>query len=82
MKMQKSIIFFKKYLEINMWKIKNKSQDHCHYIGQYNLKYSVPKKIPIALHNWYNWLSFYHKRVSGRIAKNSLLVEQKTLKNT
>ena len=40
-----------------------KDRDHCHYIGEYrgaahrirNLKYSVPKKIPIAFHNGSNY---------------------------
>ena len=59
--MQKSVIFVKKNLEIIIWKIKKccKVRDHCHYKGEYrgaahsicNLKYSVPKKIPIAFHN-------------------------------
>ena len=53
--MQKSVIFLKKILKIDMWKIKNivKVRDHCHYTGEYrgathsicNLEYSVPKKI-------------------------------------
>ena len=41
-----------------------KVRDHCHYTGEYsgavhsicNLKYSVPKKIPIVFHNG----SHYH----------------------
>ena len=40
-----------------------KVRDHCHYTGEYsgdahsicNLKYSVPKKIPIAVHNGTNY---------------------------
>ena len=40
-----------------------KDRDHCHYIGEYrgaahrirNLKYCVPKKIPIAFHNGSNY---------------------------
>ena len=40
-----------------------KVRDHCHYTGKYrgathnkcNLKYSVPKKIPIAFHNGSNY---------------------------
>ena len=40
-----------------------KVTDHCHYTGQYrgaahsicNLKYSVPKKIPIVFHNESNY---------------------------
>ena len=40
-----------------------KVRDHCRYTGEYrgaahticNLKYSVPKKIPIAFHKRYNY---------------------------
>ena len=40
-----------------------KVRDHCHYTGKFrsaghslcNLKYSVPKKIPIAFHNGSNY---------------------------
>ena len=40
-----------------------KVRDHCHYIGQFkgaahsicNLKYSVPKKIPVVFHNGSNY---------------------------
>ena len=52
MKMQKSVIFVKENLKINIWKTKRyrKVRDHCHYSGKYrgaahsirNLKYSVP----------------------------------------
>ena len=64
MKILKSVIFVKKYLKINIWKIKYcKVRDHCHYTGEYrgaahsvcNLKYSLPKKIPIAFHNGSNY---------------------------
>ena len=45
-----------KYLENEKYR---KVRDHCHYTGEYrsaahsicNLKYSVPKKIPIVFHN-------------------------------
>ena len=41
----------------------HKVKDHCHYTGEYrgavrwicNLKYSVPKKIPVAFHNGSNY---------------------------
>ena len=44
-------------------KICCKVRDHCHYTGEYignahsicNLKYRVPKKIPIAFHNASNY---------------------------
>ena len=66
MKMQKSVIFVKKNLKINIWKIKKyyKVRDHCHYTREYrgsahskfNLRYSVHKKIPIVFHNRSNLL--------------------------
>ena len=55
MKMQKSAIFVKKRLRINMLKIKKygKVRDYCLYVGEYrgaahstcNLKNSIPKEI-------------------------------------
>ena len=65
MKMQNSVIFVKRYLN-NIIKDKYfkdkkyyKIRDHCHYTVEYrgpahsihNLKYSVPKKIPLVFHN-------------------------------
>ena len=54
MKMQKSAIFVKKRLRINMLKIKKycKVRDYCLYVGEYrgaahstcNLKNSIPKE--------------------------------------
>ena len=54
MEVQKSVIFVKNNLKINIWKIKKycKVRNHFHYIGEYsgaahsicNLKYKVPKK--------------------------------------
>ena len=61
----KNVIFVKKNLELNIWKIKNivKLHNHCHHIGKYrgavhgicNFKYRVPKKIPIVFHNGSNF---------------------------
>ena len=61
MKMQKSVIFVKKTLKINMLKIKQncKDRDYCHYTDGYrgvvhriyNLQHSVPKEILIVFHN-------------------------------
>ena len=61
MKMQKSVIFVKKKIENKYLKDKKylKVRDHCHYTREYrgaahsicNLKYSVPKKLPIAFRN-------------------------------
>ena len=65
MEMQKSVMFVKKNLKINIREIKKycKVRDHCHYIGEYrgavysicNLKYSVPKKVSIVFHNGSNY---------------------------
>ena len=60
--MQKFVIFLKKNLKRNIWKIKN-IMDHCHYTGGYrgaahskcNLKYSVPKRIPIVFDDVSNY---------------------------
>ena len=61
MKIQESVIFVKKNLKINYVKDKKyrKVRDHCHYTRKCrgdahsicNLKYSLPKKIPVAFHN-------------------------------
>ena len=66
--MQKSVIFVRKNLEINIWKTKKycKVRDHCHYTGEYrgaahsmcNLKYSVPERIHLVFHNGFNCV--YH----------------------
>ena len=45
-----------------------KVRDHCHYIGECkdavhsicNLKYSVPKKIPIVFHNGSKYHRYYY----------------------
>ena len=61
MKMQKTVIFVKKNLKIIILQIKKprKVRYHCHYTGEYigaahsicNLKYSVPKNVPIIFNN-------------------------------
>ena len=75
-KMQKSVKFVMKNLKINIWKMKNR--DHCHYTGEYwcavhricNLKYSVPKKIPIVFNNESNYdYHFIIKELVGRFKK-------------
>ena len=60
---KKYVIYAKKsFIEIKMIKIKfnrKKVNDHCHYTGKYrgavhsicNLKYKVPKEIPVIIHN-------------------------------
>ena len=65
MKMQKFFIFVKKNLKMKNVNEKEyrKVRDHCHYAmeyrdawhSKYNLKYSVPKKIPITFHNGSNY---------------------------
>ena len=64
-KTQKSAIFVKENLKINILQIKkyHKVRDHCHYTGTSrsaansicNLKYSVPKENPIVFHNESNY---------------------------
>ena len=61
-KIQKSAIFVKKNLKINMWKIKNIEKLEINVIIQgniemlciCNLKYSVPKKISVGFYNGSN----------------------------
>ena len=77
--MQKSVTFLKNILKINNVKDKKyrKVTDHCHYTGEYrgaahsicNLKYNVPKKIPIAFHNGSNYVCHF------MIKKNTCLGE-------
>ena len=64
MKMQKSLIFVKENLKINILKKKyHKVRNHCHYTGEYrgpaysicNLKYIIPKKIYLAFCNGSNY---------------------------
>ena len=55
----------KEKFENKYWKYKkyHKVKDHCHYTRKYrdaahsicNLKYSVPKKIPVDFHNGFNY---------------------------
>ena len=65
MKMQKSFIFVKEKFENKYLKDKKyrKVRDHCHYTGEYrgaahsicNLKYSVPKEVPLVFDNGSNY---------------------------
>ena len=87
MKMQKSVIFVKKiknkfgniYLKDKKY---YKVRDHCHYTGEYegashricNLKYSVPKKVPIVFHNGSNYdYHFIINELKEKLKKNYLL---------
>ena len=64
-KMQESVVFAKKSLKINIWKIKKycKVRDHCHYARKHrgaanricNLKHRVTKKMPVTFHNGSNY---------------------------
>ena len=57
-------------MKINILKLKNKGRDHCYYTGEYrdaalsiyNLKYSVPKEIPIVFHNGSNYNYHFRKK--------------------
>ena len=52
-----------------------KVKDHCHNAGKFrrpahsicNLKYKVPKEIPIIIHNATYDIHFYNKSISYRI---------------
>ena len=83
MKLQKSVTFVKKILKIKIWKVR----DHCHYTGTYkgavhsicNLKYSVPKIIPIAFQNGSNY--DYHliiKELADEFEKQFTCLEKST----
>ena len=56
MEIQKPVIFVKKNLKINNWKINHYTREHrnaAHSI--YNLKCSIPKQISIVFHNGSNY---------------------------
>ena len=50
--------------EFNKSDKKHKVRDHCHYTGKYrgaahnicNLRYKIPKEIPIVFHNYYHFI--------------------------
>ena len=63
---------------------------HCHYTGEYrgaapricNLKYSVPKKIPIVFHNGSNYEHhFIMKKLTKEFKKQFTCLEESTQKN-
>ena len=81
MKMQKSVIFVKKNLKINIWKIKNIVKLEIIVIIQRNikckLKYSVHKKIPIVFHNGSNYdYHFIIKELAEEFKKQFTCLEQ------
>ena len=59
-----------------------KARDHCHYTGKYrgaahslcNLKYYVPKKIPIVFHNRSNYDYHFIIKELAKEYKNTLFV--------
>ena len=67
-----------------MWKIKKygKVRDHWHYTGLYrsavhslcNLKYCVPKKVPIVFHNGSKYDYHFIMKESAEELKINLLV--------
>ena len=67
----------------------HKVRDHCHYTREYrgdahsicNLKYSIPKKIPIVFHNGSNY--YYHfiiKELVEEFEKQFTCLEENTEK--
>ena len=63
-----------------------KVRDHCHYTGEYrgtadsicNLKYSVPKKIPLVFHNEFNYdYHFIIKELAEEYEKKNYLFRRK-----
>ena len=68
----------------------HKFRDRCRYTEQYsdpahsicNLKYSVPKKIPIGFHNGSNYdYHFIIKELAKEFKKQFTCLEEKTEKN-
>ena len=63
-----------------------KVRDHCHYTGEYrgaahsicNLKYSVPKNIPVVFHNGSNYdYDFIIKELAEEFQKTIYLFRRK-----
>ena len=66
-----------------------KVRDHGHYTGEHrgkhsigNLKYSVPKKIPMFFRNGSNYDYHFIIKELAEEFKNNLFVSEKILKNT
>ena len=82
---QKVCYIYKRNLVIIMMK-RNKVRDHCHYTGKYrvdahnicNLKYRIPKTIPVVFHNGSN---YDHHIIKKMINKNTLYLQCCTWKN-
>ena len=78
-----------KNLKINIWNIKNKVRDHCHYTGEYrgaahsicNLKYSLPKKILKVFHSGSNYdYHFIIKELAKELKKQFTCLRENTEK--
>ena len=87
----KSVIFIKKKIENKYLKDKKhqKVKDHCHYTGEYrgaahsiyNLKYNVPKKVPIVFHNGSNYgYHFIIKELAEEFKKQCTCLGENTEK--
>ena len=78
-KNKKFFIYAKKNLVIIMIK-RNKVRDHCRYTGKYrvaahnicNLKYRIPKTIPVVFNNGSN---YDHHIIKKMINKNTLYLQ-------
>ena len=86
MKMQKCVIFAKKINKYLKDRKCGKVRDHCHYTEEYrgashgicNVKYSVPKKVPIVFHNGYNYdYHFIIKDLAEEFKKTIYLFRRK-----
>ena len=80
--MQKPVVFVKKNLEINVWKIKNMVKlciEVAHTIC--NLKYKVPLKNSYSFSKWISlWLSFYHIKATEEFKKQFTCLGESTEK--
>ena len=88
MKTQKSVIFIKKNKYVKDKKYL-KVRDHCYCTGEHrgaahsicNLKYSVPKKNPIAFHNGSNYdYHFIMKELVEEFEEQFICLEESTEK--
>ena len=80
----------KKFEEIHAKDIKyRKYRDHCYYAGEYigvaysecNLKYSVPKEIPIVFHNGSNYdYHFIIKELAEKLKNQFICLGENTEK--
>ena len=90
--MQKCFIFVKKNVKDKHTKDKKyyKGRDYCHYTKEYrgaahstcNLRYSEPKKILIAFHNWSNHeYNFIIKKLAEKFVKQLTCSGENTWKS-